>query len=400
MKRTVLVVWTAVLMTLVLSGCWSRKELNELAVSIGLGIDQTENGYLVTTQIVAPRQAASGAGGANGPPALVMATEESTVIEALRKLTTKLPRKIYLSHLSILLIDESIAREGVLDSLDFLFRDHEVRPNFNVVIVRNGTAHDALSILTPLEQMPARDMFDSLNESEKVWAPTAAVRLLDLMKWFNTEGQQAVLTGLKMVGDVEKGMSKDNISVLDSPAKFEYSGIGVMKDDVLLGWLNESDSKAYNYVTGKVKSTVGKVECPDQEGTFVMELIHSSAKIIPRIRNNKPSATVEVSIEGNIAEVECKLDLNDRKVLKEVGDLAGRKTRELIEHGIKEVQTRYASDIFGFGQKFHHKYPKQWRKWKQDWDRLFSKMEVEVIVKYEVKGRGRIVNPIQKGILE
>lgn len=138
-----------------------------------------------------------------------------------------------------------------------------------MVIVRNGTAHDALSILTPLEQMPARDMFDSLNESEKVWAPTAAVRLLDLMKWFNTEGQQAVLTGLKVVGDIEKGMSKDNISVLDSPAKFEYSGIGVMKDDVLLGWLNESDSKAYNYVTGKVKSTVGKVDCPNQKGSLL-----------------------------------------------------------------------------------------------------------------------------------
>lgn len=145
MKRTVLVVWTAVLMTLVLSGCWSRKELNELAVSIGLGIDQTENGYLVTTQIVAPRQAASGAGGANGPPALVMATEESTVIEALRKLTTKLPRKIYLSHLSILLIDESIAREGCWIHLIFCSG-----------IMRCGPTSMWLSSATALHMMPCQ----------------------------------------------------------------------------------------------------------------------------------------------------------------------------------------------------------------------------------------------------
>ncbi|WP_157643567.1 Ger(x)C family spore germination protein [Paenibacillus camerounensis] len=388
-----------IIMALSITGCWSRKELNELAVTIGLGIDKTEQGYRITTQVVAPRQAGSSSG-TGSPPALVMSTEEKTVMEALRKMTTKLPRKIYLSHLSILLIDEAIAREGVLNALDFLFRDHEVRPNFDVVIVRNGSAHDALSILTPLEQMPARDMFDSLNESEKVWAPTAAVTLLDLMKWFNTEGQQAVITGLNLVGDVEKGKGKDNIAVLDSPAKFEYSGIGVMKDQILVGWLNDSDSKAYNYVTGKVKSTVGKVECPDKEGQYVMELVHSETKIKPLIRNGEPAASVEIAVEANIAEVECKLNLNDRKVLEQVRELAAQKTKELIDHGIKEVQHRYASDIFGFGQKFHQKYPKEWKKWRNEWRRYFSKMDVEVIVKYEIKGRGRIVNPIQKGLVE
>ncbi|CAM4368123.1 Ger(x)C family spore germination protein [Paenibacillus typhae] len=397
--RKIGILCIAFIMALSITGCWSRKELNELAVTIGLGIDKTEKGYRITAQVVAPRQAGSSSG-AGSPPALIMSTEEKTVMEALRKMTTKLPRKIYLSHLSILLIDEAIARDGVLNALDFVFRDHEVRPNFDVVIVRNGSAQDALSILTPLEQMPARDMFDSLNESEKVWAPTAAVTLLDLMKWFNTEGQQAVITGLKLVGDVEKGKGKDNIAVLDSPAKFEYSGIGVMKDQVLVGWLNDSDSKAYNYVTGKVKSTVGKVECPDKEGQFVMELVHSETKIIPLIRNEKPAASVEISVEANIAEVECKLNLNDRKVLEQVKELSGQKTKELIDHGIKEVQHRYASDIFGFGQKFHQKYPKQWKKWRQEWDHYFSEMDVEVTVKYEIKGRGRIVNPIQKGLVE
>lgn len=387
------------IVTLSITGCWSRKELNVLAVAIGLGIDQSERGYRISAQIVAPRQAGANSE-ASGPPALVATSEGKTIMEALRKMTTKLPRKVYLSHLSILLINETIAREGILDALDFLFRDHEVRPNFNVVIIRNGSAHDALSLLFPLEQMPSRAMFDSLNESEKVWAPTAAVTLLDLMKWFNTEGKEAVITGLKLVGNVEQGMGKDNIALMDSPAKFQYSGIGVMKKQALLGWLDENDSKAYNYVTGKVKSTVGSISCPHGDGQLVIELVHNETKMIPRIKNGEPAASLELAIEGNIAEVECELDLNDRKVLNQVSNLAGQRTKELIEHGIKEVQRRYASDIFGFGEKFHQKYPKYWRKWKSEWNDHFSQMDIEVNIKYEIKGRGRIINPIQEGITE
>ncbi|MBW4083031.1 Ger(x)C family spore germination protein [Paenibacillus sp. S150] len=393
MRRLVMLICVLALMATILPGCWSRKELGDLAVAIGLGIDRTDKGYRVTVQIVAPSMAAASSGGNSGPPALVVDTEAVTIMEALRKLTTKLPRKIYMSHLSMLLVDEAIAREGLRKPLDFLFRDHETRPNFDVAIVRGGTAYDALSIMTPLERLPARDLFDSLNESQKNWAPTSAVRLLDLMKWFDLEGQEAVLTGLHLVGNLEKGKTKENVESINSPLKFEYRGIGVLKDDVLLGWLNESDSKAYNYVTGKVKSTVGRVECPDKEGAFVMEVLQSQTRIIPELHNGVPSATVKIRIEANIGEVECSLDLNSRKTLENMRVQSAKRTEELITAGIRKVQSDFGVDIFGFGIKFHQKYPAYWAKWHDNWNEKFEGMEVKVAVDYLIKGRGRIVNP-------
>lgn len=113
MRRTVLLIVVLVLLITPLTGCWSRKELGDLAVAIGLGIDKTDKGYRVTVQIVAPSlAAASSGGGTGGPPALAVATESVTIMEAVRKLTTMLPRKIYLSHLSILLLDEATARRA------------------------------------------------------------------------------------------------------------------------------------------------------------------------------------------------------------------------------------------------------------------------------------------------
>lgn len=112
MRRMVILICVLVLISIPLTGCWSRKELSDLAVAIGLGIDRTDKGYRVTVQIVAPSLAAASSGGAGGPPALVVATESATIMEALRKLTTMLPRKVYLSHLSMLLLDESMARRA------------------------------------------------------------------------------------------------------------------------------------------------------------------------------------------------------------------------------------------------------------------------------------------------
>ncbi|WP_340024326.1 Ger(x)C family spore germination protein [Paenibacillus sp. FSL K6-1096] len=394
MRRTVLLIVVLVLLITPLTGCWSRKELGDLAVAIGLGIDKTDKGYRVTVQIVAPSlAAASSGGGTGGPPALAVATESVTIMEAVRKLTTMLPRKIYLSHLSILLLDEATAREGIRKPLDFLFRDHEVRPDFDLAIVREGTAYDALSIMTPLERLPARDLYDSLNGSQKNWAPTSAVRLLDLMKWFDLEGKEAVLTGLFLVGNLEKGKTKENVDAINSPLKFEYRGIGVMKNDMLLGWLDEDDSKAYNYVTGKVKSTVGKVDCPGGEGNFVMEVLDAKSSIKPGIRNGEPYATVKVRIEANVGEVGCNLDLNSRETLRQMKLQAIKRTKELIATGIKDVQDQFGVDIFGFGTIFHQRHPRYWSKWKDQWNEKFSRMDVNVVVEYIIKGRGRIVNP-------
>lgn len=394
MRRTVLLAVVLALLITPLAGCWSRKELSDLAVAIGLGIDKTGKGYRVTVQIVAPSlAAASSGGGTGGPPALVVATESVTIMEAMRKLTTMLPRKIYLSHLCILLLDEATAKEGIRKPLDFLFRDHEVRPDFDLAIVREGTAHDALSIMTPLERLPARDLYDSLNGSQKNWAPTSAVRLLDLMKWFDLEGREAVLTGLFLVGNLEKGKTKENVDSINSPLKFEYRGIGVMKNDVLLGWLDESDSKAYNYVTGKVKSTVGKVDCPDGKGNFVMEVLDAKSFIRPGVRNGEPYATVKVRIEANVGEVGCNLDLNSRETLQQMKLQAIKRTKELIATGIKDVQEQFGVDIFGFGTFFHQRHPRYWIQWKDQWNEKFSRMDVNVVVEYIIKGRGRIVNP-------
>ncbi|UPG63735.1 hypothetical protein [Metabacillus endolithicus] len=73
------------------SGCWNRRELNELAISVGEGIDNDKEGkYKISTQIVIPAGVASKTGNAPSdlPVRLFTGTEDS-IFEAMREITTK-----------------------------------------------------------------------------------------------------------------------------------------------------------------------------------------------------------------------------------------------------------------------------------------------------------------------
>lgn len=54
------------LLPMLLSGCWERKELNELAFVLGLGLDKAEDGYKVSMQVVIPSSITSQSAGGSG----------------------------------------------------------------------------------------------------------------------------------------------------------------------------------------------------------------------------------------------------------------------------------------------------------------------------------------------
>ncbi|WKL01936.1 Ger(x)C family spore germination C-terminal domain-containing protein [Paenibacillus amylolyticus] len=63
-----------------------------------------------------------------------------------------------------------------------------------------------------------------------------------------------------------------------------FTGIGVFQGDRLIGWIEESKSKAFTYISNRVSSTVASVSCPNSKGKFAFEVIHNNVKIIPKIK--------------------------------------------------------------------------------------------------------------------
>lgn len=400
MKRKWIVLGMLVLVLTMNAGCWSRRELNELAIEVAIGFDKSGDKYRITSQVVDPGEVAAKEGGSGRSPVITYQTTADTPFEARRKMTTMSPRKIYSAHIRMVVIGEELARDGIAKFLDFLSRENEHRADFFIVVAKGTSAENVLKILTPLEKIPANELFDSLKTSERVWAPTSGVRLHDLISDLVSKGKHPVLTGLKVRGIQEIGESKKNIEDMDTPTKLQYTGLGVFKNDKLVGWLNETESKGYNYIMDNVKSTVGHIRCP-KGGKVVLEVIRSKAVLKGKVKNGEPEADVEIRLEANVGEVECKdLDLTKTKTIFEIEAGSAEKIKEFAETTIKKAQKKYKADIFGFGEAIRRADPKFWKRIEKNWDREFPDLPVHVKVDFKIRRTGTVSQSFLKDLEE
>lgn len=59
MKRKKAILFLILALVLLLTGCWNRRELNELAIAVGMGIDKQGDQFRVSLQVVDPGKASA-----------------------------------------------------------------------------------------------------------------------------------------------------------------------------------------------------------------------------------------------------------------------------------------------------------------------------------------------------
>ena len=399
MKWRVATTLLTVLLLSLATGCWNRRELNDLAIAVGLGIDRIDNDrYLVSAQVVEPGEVAEKAGGSRAPVILYSETG-NTVLEALRKMTTKSPRRIYLAHLRVLILGEKLAREGIGEVLEFMLRESELRTDFIVAIAKGREAKELLKILTPLEKLPSVKIFKSMETSQHKWAPSLSVTLDRLTADLTSDGKHPVLATVEVTGDAEAGNDKSNLEHIDVPAGITSSRLAVFKKDKLIGWLNEKESKGYNYIINKISSTVGFMPCPNG-GKFAVEVMRSHANVKARTEDGEPIVNVELRVKQNINEVMCKIDLTKADTYAELDRRSVQKLESILESAINKAQKQYKSDIFGFGEAVHRADPKLWKQLQHDWDQHFANMPIHVKVEVQTALSGTLNTSLLNKIKE
>ncbi|ATP39660.1 spore gernimation protein GerC [Solibacillus sp. R5-41] len=384
--------------SLFLSGCWDRRELNQLAIAVAIGFDKVDDEYLVSAQVVVPSEISAKGGTGSSQVTLFTASGE-TVYEAFRKMTKESPRKIYPGHLQILVIGEGLAQEGISESLDVLSRDYEVRPDFYVVVAKEISATEILNVTTTIESVPANKMFKSLNVSEKAWAGTKSINLDELISDLISDGKEAAITGIRLIGDPKVGSSKQNVESITPAANLRYDHLAVFKGDKLVGWLTEDETVAFSFISNTVKSTVRPISCP-KEGKATIEIIRSKAEVKGNINNGKPEVDVNVKVEGNIGSVECKININDLETIAELEKIYEKRAEEIANDAFESIQKQFNADIFGFGEAIHRSNPKEWNKMKNNWDEEFSNLTMNYNVDLEILRTGTINKTFLKEIKE
>lgn len=404
-----------ILLSTALTGCWSRQELNEIGLVLMMSLDKIGNHYQVGVQFVNPAEIASQRSSSRAAVTAYKA-DGRTILEAIRKISTKAPKKLYFAHMKMLIVGEKLAKAGLAESLDYLYRNHEIRTNFYIAISRNESAEQILEILTPVEQIPATGLFSQLENSTHLWAATGTIKMNEVLNDLTLAGREPAVTGIEMLGSAKKGNKRINVESASPFAILQFSNLSVFKNDRLIGWLTARESKGYNFTQKKnIHSTVQVLPCPvsDQSsGTGIgkerqkdkpkskvaVEVMHSKPSLSVTMKHEIPHIKVKITARGNVSETTCKsINLEKEKTIQILEKETESNIRKQITAAIHTAQKKYKSDIFGFGQVLHRSDPKAWHAYRKNWeDQLFPNAELQVDVTFQINHVGTKGNSFLK----
>jgi spore germination protein KC len=390
MRKKSITMIVILLLSLSLEGCWDMKYLDELSIVFAIGIDITKDQEIqVTVQVVNPTEVSTGAvkgGGGGGATITAYSETGKTFFEAVRKMAAKTSRQLYFSHNQVLVIGEELARKGVIHLFDFIERDPEIRTDFYVIVAKGTKASDVLQVTTPIEKIPGSEIHDSIDNAERNLGTSFSLSVKDIINRTHSDKRELILGSIQIIGDVKKGGGKQNIEKINPPTKLKLSGMAIFKNEKLLDFFSSKESKGLGWILNKIKKTYVQIPCKGGDTDIV--IIHSSTNMKATFHQGRPSIQIHVQQEANIAEMECTdLDLTDKKTFSQLERKTENRTQKDILDTVDKAQ-QMKSDIFGFSEAVYKANPAYWKKNKKNWEKIFTKIPVQVEVKTEIKRTG------------
>lgn len=372
-----------VLLALSLSGCWSRRELNTLGIVGFVGVDTSNTGIKTTFEIIKPEKTGKGGGEKSETPVKYVQSNGQTVIDTIRDSSLRFDRKLFLSQAKGFLFSEEIAKNGLAKHLDAILRYPEMRVSMHLVIIKDASAADIMNIVSGINVIPANYIEDLLRQY-KVHSTSIDSKVIDFLKAYADKGINPIVTVLKKV-------KKDKVGKGDSEGyELTPEGSAVFLKDRLIGYLDGQETRGYNWVMGKVVSGTITFPTPNSTAMTAVEILHAESDREVELNGKDVTIRVRIKMTGMLDEQTNSGNWSDISALLVTVDQAtAQSIQREVEHTLLKVQKEYQSDVFGFGQHVHRKYPKEWRNMRDNWDQLFSQADIEVQVQAKVTKTGK-----------
>ena len=354
MKKFVLIIITLFIL-LISSGCYNYKEINDMAIvsSIGIDKDNKNDKYIVSAQIMNSKESED----SEDSQITVYTKEGDTVHEALRNITLKSPRKLYGNHLSKIVLSEEVAKEGIDNILDIFNRITEVRNEFIITIVKEDKASDVLKVLTTTESIPAEYVKLSLKIADKTSGLTYATKLDEFISLYLKKGIDPVVPVLKIDKKEKKGTTIINITTTNPISKIVIEDLAVTNKGKLETYLKNEEVIGYNFLRNQIQKMIIPVKCDDENNYASISILKNKTKSNAAKKDNKYIINFNINSEAIITEYNCKKDLTDEKVIKELEKDTEKKIKRYIKKSLnKQKETK--GKFLGLERIIYLDYPK------------------------------------------
>jgi spore germination protein KC len=389
-KKLLILTLFIIISSFSLGGCWNSQEPKELGLITSLIYDKTETGYKTYIEILSPSSSIQGS--SQSRSSMIIVSEGESLPEAVRNASNTLERKIYGGNNKVRFFTEKMLEQDMVETVDFFLRDHlaDERP-FLIAIKGDVDPLDIYNTQLGLSDILGIYVEDMSDENTHTIDHTVFIRTIDFVTDYYRQGKQPVIG----VVEVKKSESKLDDSVagdslnLKAEKVLVFEGMAVFREGVFLGYLGGNEAKAYNFIVNDAKHPLITVELDGKQ--IIGRINKSKCKIEMSEENSEIKAKIKLKQDLTILQNESEYNLSDYRELSPAEQALSEKAKEEIINTVTRVQQEYQSDIFGFGCKFHNKYPKRWKEIMNDWDQVyFPNMQLEVEVESEIKMEGEI----------
>ena len=366
---------------LLVSGCWSRREVNEVTISSALAIDQeSEQEIRVTMQVLQPTT--TGESGVPRPTVFNVTATGKTTADALRNLNQVLSRRPEWKHNNAIILGEAVARQGVSDALDFFVRDHESRLD-QWLLVTHGRAADVLVPRFKLEPNQGVGIRRLNRNAVRLTARTVPIRLYDFMLSLTNPPEAPLAAGVETVQFPDPS-NEERLT-----QRLRIAGTAVFRQDRLAGWLDESESRGLQWLRGHITGPMLVVPCRKGPGQGIgVEVMRVRAKLRAQWQGTLPTVRVMVNVSAKLGDLMCPEDLSQRQAQHDLQYRTAALIEAEIENVLERLQHDLVADPVGIATAIERRFPAQWKQLRPRWDEVFPKIKVKPEVAVELEQTG------------
>jgi spore germination protein KC len=423
--RKISIILVIFILCLFTTGCYDRRELDELAYPIAIGFDKGEGEFLrMSLQIVVPTKVSGGGEGGGGGETggmgsvSVMTVETPTIYSGLNMVNTYVSKQLNLSHVKAIIFSEELAMEGIEKYINAISRGREFRGTAYVLVAK-GTGNSAEKFIREvkpeLESNPAKyyEMVLSAygytgftpdatlmsfywNMTSYTIQPIAVLANVnqfeqseDITLEYSTykqKGRDYPLSGDFTAGDMPK---VGNL-------KTEVMGMAVFDGARMVGKMDGEETSYHLMVEGKYGYSYITVPDPEVKDLFVLLNMRQNRQPKKRVEmiGDNPQIEIDIKLEADILSIQSGINYES---IEKIGVLE-KSIEDFIKKGIERMLKRtaeeFGSDTLGIGETIKRKFL-TWKQWTDfDWIQKYRNSSFTVNVDVKIRRPGHIIKTI------
>ena len=420
MKRKIGIILILSVMCSMLSACYDRREIDDMAYVVAVGLDKGQTNHLkMTLQFAVPTKSSSGGGsgggggeGGEGAKSTSITTVETpTIYAALNMINTYVSKEVNFSHAKIIVFSEELAKEGIHEYIHSMMRNREFRGSMHVAVAR-GSAEEYIRNVVPTLELNTSKYFEMNLDSYKYTGFTGDTRLINfyLLEECTCRQAYATLAGVNKYQkssqfDINRSTCKEkgrdyplegDFYAGEIPKvyeiKSEIMGIAVFDGGTMVGELDGEETRFFQMLNGTYNHSYISIPDPAGKDNYVLLDVKQSRKpgYHVEMADGKPQISARVRLEANILSIQSGENYESMENMPILENVA----QDFLKNGMLRFlnKTREMNaDLCGFGTDLKARYL-LWDDWeKVHWLKRYKDSTFSVNVELKIRRPGLMV---------